>query len=132
MSKYHTEQRRILINFFKDSNHRTLTAQEIHDELVENNISMSAIYRNLAELENQGLICKVAEKGCSSALYQYIDPDECVGVIHLKCMNCKATFHMNRHISQMVIGIADDDYNFRVKDTAAILYGECDTCSQKI
>ncbi len=130
MSKYQTTQRRILIDFFKKSNHRTLSAQEIHDELSVHNISVSAIYRNLAEMEEQGLVCKVSAKSRSSALYQYIDPEECVGVIHLKCQECQATFHINRHISKMIMGIAHDDFNFTVNTSAAFLYGKCDNCSQ--
>ncbi len=131
MSKYQTEQRQKLLKLFKMSDHQTLSARDILDKFNNEEISISAIYRNLKEMEKEGHICKVVEKGRSEALYQYVHPHSCVGIIHLKCENCDNTYHINRHISHMIINLANDDFNFTIKDTSAVLYGLCNTCVEQ-
>lgn len=130
MSKYQTEQRKNLISLFKSRPHHTFSAQDIVKELGDNDISMSAIYRNLTAMEKDGILCKTSEKNRSGTLYQYVDPDHCIGVIHFKCQSCNQTFHLNRPISQMIMSIAKEDFNFNVNGAAAFLYGECEKCSQ--
>ncbi len=131
MSKYKTEQRKILVDFFENNNHRSVSAQEIFVELAEHGISKSAIYRNLSEMENEGFITKLREKNRNGSLYQYNDLHNCVGIIHLKCQVCESTFHLNRHISHMVLNLAKDENGFTINDTSAFLYGQCANCSQK-
>lgn len=132
MSKYVTEQRKNLITLFKSKPHSTFSVPDIAAALTEQEISTSAIYRNLSEMVNEGLLCKVSEKNRSGSLYQYIDPEHCVGVIHFKCESCDATFHLDRNISQMVIGIANDHHAFAVNGASAFLYGTCADCSAKL
>ncbi len=130
MSKYNTDQRRILTEFFKNGNHKSFSVQDIFAEISKFGISMSAIYRNLTEMENAGIICKVFEKNRTGALYQYVDQDNCKGIIHLKCQSCDQTFHLNRHLSQMLTGMAKDEYNFTINTSLAFLYGKCDECNE--
>ncbi len=128
MSRYNTEQRKKLITYFENSNHKTISAQELFLELSSSGISMSAIYRNLAELESQGVICKVLEKNRKDALYQYINPKSCVGIIHLKCSDCEETIHLDKNISQMLFNISMDNHLFKINESGAFLYGECLKC----
>lgn len=130
MRKYQTEQRKKLIAFFKENIHKSYSAQEIRKALLRENISLSAVYRNLNDMENEGLVCKIKEEKSHSALYQYIDPVECAGIIHLKCQSCDATFHLNRSVSQMLTSLAKEDFAFEINDTGAFLYGKCKACSQ--
>ncbi len=132
MSKYRTEQREKLLALFKDSAHRSYSASDILNEFGEDVISISAIYRNLKKMEEDGLICKLAGKGRAEAAYHYVDPCECVGIVHLKCEHCDKTYHINRHISNMLIGMAKDDFNFSINHSGAFLYGKCEHCSQII
>lgn len=131
MSKYQTEQRKKLISLFKNKQHHTLSVHDIYLALEENDISMSAIYRNLSEMVNEGLLCKVSEQNRSGSLYQYVDPDHCAGIIHFKCESCDATFHLDKSISQMIISIAQEHHGFTVNGSSAFLYGKCENCSQK-
>ncbi len=132
MSKYQTEQRQKLFELFKNSNHQSYSAFDILKKFDDDTISISAIYRNLKEMEKEGIICKLTEKGRSEAVYHYINPDSCVGIIHLKCENCESIYHLNRHISHMLLGMAKDDYNFSINNSGAFLYGKCENCSQII
>ncbi|MFI3228009.1 MAG: transcriptional repressor [Clostridia bacterium] len=130
MSSYQTEQRKKLISIFKKSPHQSFSAQEIHNLTDPNSISLSAVYRNLVKMEQEGVLCKVSEKKRSGTLYQYVDPEHCAGIIHFKCNVCEQTFHLNKSISQMVINIAKEDYSFLINGASAFLYGECEKCSQ--
>ena len=132
MSKYNTEQRKKLISYFENNSHRSVSAQDIYATLQSQDISMSAIYRNLAEMEKENLICKVNENNRSSICYQYIDPVKCINAIHLKCQHCDSTIHLNHHISELVSGYAKEEYGFALNFVGAFLYGKCATCSQKL
>lgn len=132
MSKYQTEQRKKLLSLFQNSPHQSFSAQEICAHLIEDNISISAIYRNLSDMVEDGTLCKVSEKNRAATLYQYIDPIHCDGIIHFKCLTCDNTFHLKRAISQMVIALAEEDYSFKVNGSSAFLYGQCDNCSQNL
>lgn len=132
MSKYKTEQRKTLLDLFEHSKHYAFSAGQIQEALCDKEVSISAIYRNLSEMVEEGLLCKVSEKNRPGTLYQYVDPEHCVGVIHFKCQSCNETFHLDRNISQMIISLAKDNFAFNVNGKAAFLYGECDNCSQKL
>ncbi len=130
MSKYQTEQRQKLLEVFKGSDNQSFSASDIIKKCENDDISVSAIYRNLKSMENDGLICKVMDNKRSEALYHYVNPDNCVGVIHLKCENCENTYHINKHISNMIMNLAKEDFKFSINSKTAFLYGICDNCSQ--
>ncbi len=128
MSKYQTENRKRVIHFFEQNTHRRISAQDIHKELADYSISISSIYRCLSEMEKEGLLFKTTDSKTVCSLYHYVDPHSCSGIIHLKCQICDATFHLNKHVSRMLIELAKDDHSFKVNDTAAFLYGKCIDC----
>ncbi len=81
-------------------------------------------------MAREGLLRRVANESTKEALYQYIDPDNCLGVIHLVCVKCSKTYHLNRHVSELVTSMALDDFGFAVNRHKAIIYGLCENCSQ--
>ncbi len=130
MNKYNTEQRQKLLEFFVNSEHQSFSAADILEKCSNYDISLSAIYRNLKLMEDEGIICKVVDNKKSEALYHYIKPLSCVGVIHLRCECCKNTYHINKHISNLIFNIAKDELNFSINSTTAFLQGKCESCSQ--
>ncbi len=130
MSKYQTEQRQKLLDIFKNSTHQSFSAADILKICGGDDISISAIYRNLKIMEGEGLICKVIDNKRPEAFYHYVNPHSCVGVIHLKCESCENTYHLNKHVSTMIINIAKDEMGFSISNTAPFLYGKCENCSQ--
>ena len=130
MSKYKTSQRKKLIDYFESNIHHTLSAQDIYVQLKEQGISLSAIYRNLAEMEKDGVICRVSENNRYGVLYQYTNKDECAGAVHLKCENCSTTLHLNSNIAHMMTGFVKDEYGFAINCSNTFLYGKCEKCSQ--
>ena len=130
MIKYHTEQRKILLSLFEQDSHKTYSAHDILECIPDAEISISAIYRNLKALETEGIICKTNDPKQSEARYHYLNPNNCIGVIHLKCEVCHKIYHLNRHISNMIFNFVDDDLDFSLNKSGAFLYGRCSTCSQ--
>ncbi len=130
MSKYNTEQRRQLMNLFEASPHKTLSAQDIITEIGEDNISVSAVYRNLSQMRKDGLLCRINAKSNVGATYQYINPEICKDVVHLKCQDCDTTIHLNKHVSQLIFAVANEEHGFKISGMGAYLYGKCDKCSQ--
>ncbi len=130
MSKYQTENRRRILDYFRLNTHRSISAQDIQTDLHAYGISISSIYRVLSSLEEEGILCKTSDPKRSCTLYQYIDPHSCSGIIHLKCQICDETFHVNKHVSHMLIELAKEDYSFAINDSSAFLYGKCMNCQQ--
>ncbi len=130
ISTYLTGQRKQLLSLFKDNMHESYSAKQVADKLKDCDISVSAIYRNLASMEKDGLLCRVASSVNREALYQYVDPHTCVGVIHLICDKCSQTHHLDKNVSSMIISMAEENFGFKVNKQLAMIYGLCRNCSQ--
>ncbi len=130
MNKYQTKQRQILVSFFEDKGHHAFSALEIYEQLQSQNISKSAIYRNLSEMVADGSLYKVYENHRKEALFQCAAPSGCQKIIHLKCQICQAVIHFDKHISQMMLNMAAKNYSFEVNDNL-LLYGKCGKCSNR-
>ncbi len=120
----------MLLRLFKSGGHRSLSAADIFKECENEDISLSAIYRNLKTMEDEGLICKVAGNRKSEAYYHYVNPHSCVGVVHLKCECCENVFHLNTHVSNFIFNFVQDEMGFTINNKSAFLLGKCGNCSQ--
>lgn len=134
MSKYTTEQRRILSEYFATHYHKAFTVKELATALEPQGISISAIYRNLPEMENDGLLLKVSkqEGAVKHIAYQFIDPVKCAGVIHLVCEKCSDVHHVNKNITDLLVNMAQENCNFLVQSQKSVLYGLCQNCAKGI
>ena len=54
MPRYSTRQRKLLLDYLSAHPHQLLSAGEIARDLREREVSLSAVYRNLAQLEAEG------------------------------------------------------------------------------
>ena len=68
MSGYNTKQRRALLAFLGEHPDELLTARQMADALAEKQISLSAVYRNLAQLEAEEKVRRSAKSGSHEAL----------------------------------------------------------------
>ena len=131
MSIYNTKQRRALLAFLEEHPDELLTARQMADALAEKQISLSAVYRNLAQLEAEEKVRRSAKSGSHEAFYQYLDAKGCKGALHMSCVKCGKTFHMAdsnaalfaKHLAQ------NEQFTLDVADT--ILYGICSDCKGK-
>ncbi|MDY3014641.1 MAG: transcriptional repressor [Evtepia sp.] len=128
MKKYDTRQRDHLIAFLAAHPDQLLSARQIAQGLCPQQISLSAVYRNLAQLEKEGLLRKSVRPGSREAFYQYLGAPECHAHLHLSCTRCGKTFHLDaEHTAQLARTMADLD-GFDLDLLKTVLYGICRDC----
>ena len=127
-SKYLTRQRKILISYLDNHPDEALTAREIADALKSENISLSAVYRNLSELEEEGKLRRQSSAGNRKIKFQYLDAAACRDKLHLTCTRCGRTFHMNNETARSLIHAAEEADGFEIDKSETVLYGVCDSC----
>lgn len=128
MPKYETRQRRALLCYLSNHMDTFLCAQEIADALREESVSLSSVYRNLAELETEGRVRRGYRGSGREVYYQFVDSAFCKGAIHLSCKRCGRTFHMDREDAQRLVDAVAKAENFSVDKSETVLYGVCETC----
>lgn len=131
MAIYMTAQRKLLLDFFENNPDKIFTAYEIYSLLQDKNISKSAVYRNLIDLEKNKKIKKQILRDSKEVSYQYISGTVCQAKIHLQCMRCDKISHMNmQSTDSFVDNIATTD-KFIVNKSETVIYGLCRDCTDK-
>ena len=128
---YNTEQRNLLLNFLKDNPDRKFSVKEIQNVLVGENISRSSLYRNLAELEEDGKVKRYSKTGSRETFFQYYDLKCCRNHIHLSCIRCGRIFHMENEIADSLINKLIALEGFRINKGETTLYGICKDCNEE-
>ena len=128
MKAYSTEQRKQLLTFLEFHKDRQFSIEEIADFLCDScNISISAIYRNMNKLVEEGLVVRHAKEGSRKFLFQYVGNRDCSEHLHLKCTSCGQIFHMDDTSMELIFLTAMKNH-FIVDKRKTILYGSCDCC----
>lgn len=129
---YSTKQREILLNFFSENPDKNFSAEEIAEQLKDQEISLSAVYRNLSELEIAGKVRKTAKSGSRKSFFQYVDLDDCKGHLHLSCKECGKTLHLDDESATVLVQNVLKNANFCVDKDSTILFGICENCEKNI
>lgn len=128
MPKYETRQRRELLSFLYENAHIPFSVSDIAKALKSKGISMSAIYRNLSDLEAEGKVQRVTSGGDKKVHYRYIGAQKCEKHIHLSCSKCGKTFHMDVPDTNNLIDEVMNNSDFKVDSSSTVLYGVCKQC----
>ena len=128
MVKYSTRQRKALSCFFCAHPDESFSAAEIADALESEGVSLSAVYRNLAALEADGIVCRVQKEQRREVLYRYTQADACQKHLHLTCSRCGKTFHMNIPATETLARQVAEDADFELDRSSTVLYGVCGNC----
>lgn len=128
MLPYKTEQRKKLIKFFSEHADECFSASQIEKEFSSSEISISAVYRNLSSLENEGYIKRVAKNGCREIFFRSVCSDECRKCIHLTCLVCGSTYHLANSASEKILEAVDLSDGFEISKNSTVLYGVCKKC----
>ncbi len=131
MNVYLTKQRRLLYEFLARHADCRFTAREAAEALAGQNISLSAVYRNLAALERDGLITRSVTDGRREILYQYIHSEDCRGRIHLTCTSCGGSFHMDQSEAEQLRKRMSESMGFEIDSAKTVLYGICGRCGKE-
>lgn len=131
MSKYMTKQRKAMLSFLSLHADETLSAKQLEAALSSEGVSISAVYRNLAELEKEGKVRRVNQSGSREVFYQYTDGAHCKECLHLSCEKCGKTYHMNSEVAQMLVQNLAQSDEFAIDKASTVLYGVCRDCRDK-
>ena len=130
MSKYMTKQRKALLSFLSAHADEELTARQLEQALCEQGVSISAVYRNLSELEKEGKIRRISKSGSREVFYLYTDAHACRESLHLSCKKCGKTYHMNSQCADMLINNLAQNDEFTIDKSDTVLYGVCKACKK--
>lgn len=128
MSKYMTRQRKALLDHLGAHADELFCAQELAEALSSEGVSLSAVYRNLAELEAEDRVRRAGKNGSREVYYQYIGADECKGCLHLQCKRCGRTFHMDAAGAEQLKSVVEKTEGFALDKGDTVLYGVCEVC----
>ena len=128
MAKYVTKQRRQLLDYLSWHTDEQMTARQIADALTQENISLSAVYRNLSDLEADGLLKRSVREGTRDVFYQYIAAEECKDSLHLSCRVCGKSIHLGEKEAEQLLHSTFESTGFQIDKTETILYGICADC----
>ena len=128
MAKYMTAQRKKLMLFLTEHPDRQFSAKEISENLHDDSISISAVYRNLSSLEEDGQITSVLRDGIREKYYRCLLSEECRSCIHLTCTKCGKTFHMRQQETKNLIVNTMKNDSFFISAGKSVLYGTCKDC----
>ena len=128
---YKTEQRTRLYEVLKANPHRYFSARELEEALSPCQISLSAIYRNLAVLTEEGVVRKSVKKGSREAVYRYADGECCRNEIHMTCTVCGRVFHMEHELASSIQDDLAKAEGFALDKSKTMMYGICKDCQEK-
>lgn len=130
MAKYITKQRKLLLEYLEQHPDELLSAHQIADDLAYEKISVSAIYRNFADLEAEGKVRRTSQHGNRKVLFQYTDSEYCKENLHLSCQRCGKTYHLNPELADVITrGLASTE-KFEINIATTVIYGICSSCSK--
>jgi Fur family ferric uptake transcriptional regulator len=128
MAGYVTEQRKLLYAFFAAHPDEQFTAKEISNALAHASISLSAVYRNLAAMADDGLILRSVKQGSRENVYRFLHGDACKNALHLTCTACGKTFHLSRPATGQVLRGLQNTDGFQLDISKTVIYGVCKKC----
>jgi len=127
---YMTGQRKVLYEFFASHPHSEFSAKDIYKEIESSGISLSAVYRNLASMTDDGVIVKSVGQGGHETLYRFMKCDGCKNELHLTCTDCGKIFHLRHDVAdKLKESIAGSD-GFCIDSARTVLYGVCRECTK--
>ena len=125
--KYFTEQRKMISDYLESRRDECVTAQEIAAAL-SLSVSKSAVYRNLAALEQEGKVVRVPLAGDRSFGYRYAASHTCEGKIHISCVKCGKTEHVSSAATASLERALAAEEGFSLRKGECMLYGVCKSC----
>ena len=133
MSSYHTEQKKILLDFLTKNKDRSFTIDEITAGIEADGASLarSTVYRLASRMASEGVLRRFVKADSRCASYQLASCEHCEAHLHLKCVGCGKLFHMDEEISDELVSLIRACNSFSVDEGESVLYGKCSTCNVK-
>ena len=132
MIKYMTRQRKSLMAYFLRHTHEAFSAKQVAAALGADRICLTAVYRNLAAMEEDGFLKRVKKAGSRETFFQYTDSSECCEKLRLACRQCRKIYRINPSAADSLIRTIAEKEGFSVDLSETILYGLCRACQTGI
>lgn len=126
--RYATKQRKRLLEILEAHSDETLTVEQLALLAGSGSVSRSAIYRNLSDLEAEGLIKRITLPLPQKTGFRYVGASECKEHLHLECAKCGKTFHLALPASNELVDNVMRDSGFQVDKKTTVLSGVCSDC----
>lgn len=131
MAKYITKQRRLFLDYLAAHPDEPKTAKQLAEALESGGISLSAVYRNLSELEAEGKLRRISRGGAREVYYKYADAEGCKACLHLSCKKCGKIFHMGLPSATAITENLMNNERFTIDKQETVIYGVCDRCKKR-
>lgn len=124
---YHTRQRELVLQFFKEHRENCYSAKEVIDSGAVP-VGKATVYRHLAALAAENRLNTFQSEHRDGTRYQYNDAASCLGHYHLKCLRCGNVIHLNCAAAQVFEQHMERDHDFAVDASRTVFYGICSRC----
>lgn len=131
---YKTKQRDLIVDYFKRSTKKHITADDIITYFKNKNISCSksTVYRALDMLVKENIISKYMIDEKVQACYSY---NSChhdgEAHYHLRCNECDKVFHIDGEEFTKMSNKIKKEFDFDIDISKTVLYGKCKDCKAK-
>lgn len=125
--KYSTHSRKEILSFFEENSSSSFSAEEVSAALPD--IGKSTVYRTIALLLSQGRVRETGREGRKS-IYQYSDIVHCPRHMHIKCVKCGRTEHLDEDATQAIGRVVESLLGYEAK-ASTVLDGVCVECRGK-
>ncbi len=129
MAKYITKQRKILQDYLSCQIDQELSAKKVAEDLKDQGVSLSAIYRNLGELEKEKMVVQCHKEGSREFYFRYVATPDCLACFHLSCKICGKINHISHEDSHRISQEFQERYAFALDLPNTVFYGVCQQCS---
>ena len=130
MAEYHTEQKKLLINFLREHKENSYTVQDICKELNKegSSVGQSTVYRLMTKLVQEKQVRKQIAESSRKAVYRIALDSEYHNHLHLQCVQCGKILHLDEKISDSLVDTVQKLNNFSVSEEDTVLLGKCAGC----
>ncbi len=125
---YSTHSKKEVLDFFSMSPHSSYSLNDLIKELPE--LPKSSIYRIVDSLESEKKIMKVGTNKTRSALYQLCDENTCPRHMHIRCIKCGKTEHLDEKTSLEIEKRIEERVGYAVL-FSTVFDGLCSECKKK-
>lgn len=132
MTGYHTEQKKILLQFLRDHRDRAFTIEQTVAELQSCCGSAapgkSTVYRLMQRLVEDGEVKRFVAGNSRRFVYQLMGSETCHSHLHLKCRACGRLFHLDEQLSHALTRQLAAANGFSLSEADTVLFGDCAEC----
>jgi Fur family ferric uptake transcriptional regulator len=126
MANYHTEQKKLLLDFLQNNSGRSYTIEEICASL-GGEVGKSTVYRLMNGLVEEKKVHKSAGEG-RQFRYRITADEHCKHHLHLQCTDCGRVLHLDEATSDALLDSVLASGGFSVSEEDTVLMGRCAGC----